>query len=257
MCGLKRPNAGRVSVFGIDVVRDAIAARYLIGLVPQELNFDPFVTTRRALLYQMGYYGQRPDRRRVDEIIEAMGLADKADTITSTLSGGMLRRLLVAKALIHRPRVAFLDEPTAGVDLPLRRDLWAYVRKLRGEGMTIVLTTHYLEEAETLADRVGVLDRGALIANDHPQALIDQHGGKGVRFTLRDPIVESSLPAALREAGARLEADGRQVICPMTDRGIPDVLAALLSVPGARVEEIHTEKASLEQVFLALTGSGK
>src|SRR3954471_4265634 len=156
VCGLVRATAGHARVLGHDVVRDSIAARKLVGLVPQEINFDPFFTPREVLSFQMGYYGQRPDPARIDEVLRALDLSAKADTNTRALSGGMKRRLLIGKALVHRPPVVFLDEPTAGVDVALRRDLWGYVRQLRQGGTTIVLTTHYLEEAEELADRVAV-----------------------------------------------------------------------------------------------------
>ena len=145
VCGLVRASGGRAAVFGHDVRRDAMTARRLVGLVPQEINFDPFFTPREALRFQMGYFGVRPDDARIEELLSALGLADKIDTNARELSGGMKRRLLIAKALSHAPRVVFLDEPTAGVDVALRRDLWAYVRKLRAAGTTIVLTAHYLE----------------------------------------------------------------------------------------------------------------
>src|SRR5262249_5847732 len=152
--------------------------RRAVGLVPQELNFDPFFTSREVLRFQMGYYGVPANERRIDELLEAVDLTEKADTNTRELSGGMKRRLLIAKALVHQPPVVLLDQPTAGVDIALRRDLWAYVRKLRERGTTIVLTTHYLEEAQSLADRVAVIDHGELVSLDTPAALLDQHGRK-------------------------------------------------------------------------------
>src|SRR4051812_44740537 len=188
VCGLVRPTGGVARVMGHDVVRDSIAARKLIGLVPQEVNFDPFFTPREVLAFQMGYYGLPPDPARVDQVLEALDLTSKADTNTRALSGGMKRRLLIGKALVHRPPVVFLDEPTAGVDVGLRRDLWRYVRRLRDEGTTIVLTTHYLEEAEALADRVAVIDKGKLITLDSPRALMARFGQKQVRVTLKQPL---------------------------------------------------------------------
>ena len=180
VCGLVRASGGVARVFGHDVARDAIAARRLVGLVPQEMNFDPFFTPREALAFQMGYYGQRPDAGRVDEVLAAMDLTAKADTNTRALSGGMKRRLLIGKALIHRPRVVFLDEPTAGVDVGLRRDLWQYVRKLRAEGTTIVLTTHYLEEAEALCRNIAIINKGEILANETMDSLIKRHGDKSL-----------------------------------------------------------------------------
>ena len=256
VCGLVRATSGRASVFGHDVRRDAMAARHLVGLVPQEINFDPFFTPREALRFQMGYFGVRPDDARIVELLGALGLADKIDTNARELSGGMKRRLLIAKALSHHPRVVFLDEPTAGVDVALRRDLWAYVRKLRAAGTTIVLTTHYLEEAEALADRVAVIDRGRLITLDRPAALMARHGRKRVKVTLA-PGHTPTLPEKLRALGATTSstaADGLTIDCPVPDAGLDDLLGELARLGGVR--DIHTEEPSLEQVFLALTGGG-
>ncbi len=250
---------------GHDVVRDPIAARKLVGLVPQEINFDPFFTPREVLSFQMGYYGQRPDRARVDEVLRALDLQAKADTNTRALSGGMKRRLLIGKALVHRPRVVFLDEPTAGVDVALRRDLWSYVRRLRQEGTTIVLTTHYLEEAEALADRVAVIDHGQLVGLDTTAALLARFGNKQIRVRLTAPVASvepaasasslPSLPAWLKELGATVDATGHVVTCPLGGMAPAALLARLGSLQPA-VADIDTEQPSLEQVFLALTGGG-
>jgi ABC-2 type transport system ATP-binding protein len=251
VCGLVRPTGGRCSVLGHDVQRDALAARKLIGLVPQELNFDPFFSAREVLRFQMGYYGVEPNDARILEVLTALELRDKADTNTRELSGGMKRRLLIAKALVHRPKVAFLDEPTAGVDVALRRDLWAYVRKLRDEGTTIVLTTHYLEEAEQLADRIAVIDRGELITLDTPSALMAKHGHKQVRFTVAAPITEAQLPARLRELGATVDETRRVVTCAPAHE---DYGALLSAAAPLGITDVQTVQPSLEQVFLALTG---
>jgi ABC-2 type transport system ATP-binding protein len=258
VCGLVRATAGRARVLGCDVVRDAIAARKLVGLVPQEVNFDPFFTPREVLAFQMGYYGQRPDRARVDEVLRALDLSAKADTNTRALSGGMKRRLLIGKALVHRPRVVFLDEPTAGVDVALRRDLWNYVRHLRHEGTTIVLTTHYLEEAEALADRVAVIDRGQLVGLDTTAALLARFGHKQLRVRLVAPLGsaearDAGLPAWLRELGASVDGTGRVITCPLGQIAPAALLARLATLEPA-VADIDTEQPSLEQVFLALTG---
>jgi len=258
VCGLVRASAGRARVLGHDVVADAIAARRLVGLVPQEINFDPFFTPREVLAFQMGYYGQRPDRQRVDEVLRALDLSGKADTNTRALSGGMKRRLLIGKALVHRPRVVFLDEPTAGVDVALRRDLWSYVRQLREEGTTIVLTTHYLEEAEALADRVAVIDRGQLVGLDTTASLLARFGRKQLRVRLTAPVgpvpgaVAPALPAWLLDLGATLDASGRIVTCPL-GAGSPAALLARLATLDPPVADIDTEQPSLEQVFLTLT----
>jgi ABC-2 type transport system ATP-binding protein len=212
--------SGHARVLGHDVVDDAMAARRVVGLVPQEINFDPFFTPREVLRFQMGYFGVPPSNDRIEELLAALALSDKADVSSRELSGGMRRRLLIAKALVHRPRVAFLDEPTAGVDIALRKDLWNYVRKLRAEGTTIVLTTHYLEEAEELADRVAVIDHGRLIAVDKPEVLLRQHGKKRIRFTF-DAAVVAALPARLLALGATLENGGTSRARPSPSRSSP------------------------------------
>jgi ABC-2 type transport system ATP-binding protein len=250
VCGLTRATSGHARVLGYDVVRDAMSARRVVELVPQEINFDPFFTAREVLRFQMGYFGVPPSETRIDELLAALALSDKADVTSRELSGGMRRRLLIAKALVHRPRVAFLDEPTAGVDIALRRDLWSYVRRLRAEGTTIVLTTHYLEEAEELADRVAVIDHGRLITVDTPSELMKRHGSKQVRFTLAEPLTVS-LPEGLRSLGAVLDDARTTVSCPL-DGDASDVMAAVAAMPG-RVIDMRTEQPSLEQVFLALT----
>jgi ABC-2 type transport system ATP-binding protein len=251
VCGLTRATAGTARVLGHDVVHDAMKARRVVGLVPQEINFDPFFTAREVLRFQMGYFGVPPSESRIDELLAALALSDKADVTSRELSGGMKRRLLIAKALVHRPRVAFLDEPTAGVDIALRRDLWTYVRKLRAEGTTIVLTTHYLEEAEELADRVGVIDHGRLITVDKPEVLMSRHGNKQIRFTLAEPLA-TPLSERLTALGAELDAARTIVSCPLMGDA-SDVMAAVAAMPG-RVIDMRTEQPSLEQVFLALTG---
>ena len=261
VCGLVRASAGHARVLGHDVVTDAIAARRLVGLVPQEVNFDPFFTPREVLAFQMGYYGHRPDAARIDDVLRALDLSSKADTNTRALSGGMRRRLLIGKALVHRPRVVFLDEPTAGVDVALRRDLWSYVRQLREEGTTIVLTTHYLEEAEALADRVAVIDRGKLVGLDTTAALLARFGRKQIRVRLATPVGPAggstlpALPAWLVDLGATVDASGRVVTCPL-GAGSPAALLARLATMDPPIADIDTEQPSLEQVFLALTGGG-
>ncbi len=250
VCGLATATSGTARVYGHDVVADAMAARKIVGLVPQEINFDPFFTAREVLRFQMGYFGVPPSETRIEELLAAMALTDKADVTSRELSGGMRRRLLIAKALVHRPRVAFLDEPTAGVDIALRKDLWSYVRKLRAEGTTIVLTTHYLEEAEELADRGAVIDHGKLIAVDKPDVLLKQHGKKQAFFRLAEPLA-SPLPDRLRELGATLDDARTTVSCPI-EGDASAVLAAVAALPD-RVLDMRTEQPSLEQVFLALT----
>jgi ABC-2 type transport system ATP-binding protein len=178
--GLARATSGTVAVLGKDVVRDYRFTRQVVGLVPQEINFDPFFTVEEALHFQAGYFGLKLPEARVVEILSALDLLEKRKVNARALSGGMKRRLLIAKALVHEPRVLFLDEPTAGVDVELRRALWAYVRTLRDRGTTVVLTTHYLEEAEALADRIGLIDHGKLLLVEDKAALLARHGGKAL-----------------------------------------------------------------------------
>src|SRR5512142_3181707 len=203
IAGLLRASAGTVRVLGKDVVRDYRETRRAIGLVPQELNFDPFFTVEETLRFQAGYFGVRLGEERLVEILENLELLERRRANTRALSGGMKRRLLIAKALVHEPRVLFLDEPTAGVDVELRRALWRYVRTLRDRGTTVVLTTHYLEEAEELADRIGVIDRGRLVLVEEKGARRRRHGAKTLRLSVARTLAE--VPPALAALGARLE----------------------------------------------------
>jgi ABC-2 type transport system ATP-binding protein len=242
-----KKTAGTIRVFGKDLDKDGLSPRYDIGLVPQELNFDPFVTVAGALRIQQGYYGRARDEAYLDEVLAALNLSDKRDAPTRTLSGGMKRRLLIAKALIHRPRLVFLDEPTAGVDVELRRDLWAYVRRLRAQGTTVVLTTHYLEEAEELADRVGILDQGRLLVVEDKGALLRRLGEKrlDVRFASALPSVPGAAPGAvLSDGGSRLVYTERA--------GAPSTGSVLsqLYASGLSIVEVETRRSRLEDVLL-------
>src|SRR4051812_36351079 len=205
VAGTSRTTEGTVEVLGHDVVTDYRYTRRAVGLVPQEINFDPFFTVEETLRFQAGYFGVRLADERLVEILSALGLLDKRAANTRALSGGMKRRLLIAKALVHRPTVLFLDEPTAGVDVELRRDLWAYVRKLAAEGTTIVLTTHYLEEAEELAERIGVIKNGRLLVVEDKSELLSHYGRRTVRLRLDEQM--DAIPEPVRAAGAEL-ADG-------------------------------------------------
>ena len=193
LAGLVTKTAGSASIWGYDIDRETREAKRAIGVVPQELNIDPFFTPREALELQAGLYGVPKRRRRTDEILDAVGLTDQADTYARRLSGGMRRRLLVAKAMVHSPPVIVLDEPTAGVDVELRRSFWAYIRKLNAEGATILLTTHYLEEAERFCDEIGIIDHGELIARDTTEAMKQRMDAKVLTIRLTEPL--SDLPA--------------------------------------------------------------
>ncbi|MGQ0507166.1 MAG: ABC transporter ATP-binding protein [Myxococcaceae bacterium] len=248
VCGLVKKTSGSVKVFGTELEADSVRLRADIGLVPQEINFDPFFTVREALELQLGYYGKRKDSARVDEVLAALNLTSKAESATRALSGGMKRRLLIAKALVHKPKLLFLDEPTAGVDVELRRDLWTYVRKLRAEGTTIVLTTHYLEEAEELADRVGIINEGKLLLVEEKNALMLRLGEKRLHVYFASPV--GPLPADI-ESGA-VFGPGRNELTYTERTGRPsagDVLKALYSAQ-LPVSEVETRRSRLEDVLL-------
>ncbi len=249
VCGMVSKSEGTIRVFGTDLAEDPVGPRFEIGLVPQEVSFDPFFTAREALEIQLGYYGRKKDPARIEEVLRALSLWEKADTIARALSGGMKRRLLIAKALVHKPKLLFLDEPTAGVDVELRRDLWDYVRRLRAEGTTIVLTTHYLEEAEELADRVGIIDRGRLLLVEEKGALIRRLGEKQVEVKFSGDV--TALPPLLHDADARLSDDRRAVSWTERAGTAPsgDLLRALYNA-GLPVAEVDTRSARLEDVLL-------
>ena len=253
-CGLVKKTSGTIRLFGLDLDREPLRPRYDVGLVPQEVNFDPFFTVSESLRIQLGYYGRPPDEARIREVLEALSLDDKANAQTRALSGGMKRRLLIAKALVHRPKLVFLDEPTAGVDVELRRDLWAYVRKLRSEGTTVVLTTHYLEEAEQLADRVGIINSGRLLLVEDKAALLRRLGEKRVRITFSAPV--GTLPVGL-DGKAVLAEDRRSLV--VTERaGKPSAgeVLQLLYTGGFPVAEVDTRASRLEDVLIEVLRGG-
>jgi ABC-2 type transport system ATP-binding protein len=255
VAGLVRASGGDVKVLGRDVVDDYRFTRGAIGLVPQEINFDPFFTVEETLRIQAGYFGVRLSPERLDEILGALDLASKRDANTRALSGGMKRRLLIGKALVHEPRVLFLDEPTAGVDVKLRQALWAYVRTLRARGTTIVLTTHYLEEAEDLADRVAVIDRGRILLVEDKERLLARRAGKTLRITLVAPVRE--LPASLAALGARLEDGGHAIAVDAPPGASLGSAIDAIAVARLPVADVETRRASLEDVFVSLLGAGE
>jgi len=255
VAGLLRATTGTVRVLGRDVVLDYRLTRQAIGLVPQEINFDPFFNVEETLRIQAGYFGVRLSEARLHEILDALDLVPKRRTNSRALSGGMKRRLLIGKALVHEPRVLFLDEPTAGVDVELRRALWRYVRTLRDRGTTVVLTTHYLEEAEELADRVGVIDRGHLLVVEDKAELLARHGRRTLRATLIRPL--ESLPPALAALGARLEEGGAAVAVESGPDGALGEVALALVAAGLRVRDVETTRTRLEDVFVRLVGASR
>lgn len=252
LAGLTRMDAGNVAVLGHDTVKDYRQARRALGVVPQELVYDPFFSVREVLRLQAGYFGLgRENDAWIEELLQALMLVDKAETNMRSLSGGMKRRVLVAQALVHRPQVVVLDEPTAGVDVDLRQSLWQFIRRLHSEGHTIVLTTHYLEEAEALCDRIAILDRGAVIALDTKQGLLAR-GMDSVMFSVQTETPVTHLPPTL-EAKVK-QRRGNELILQLHRRNdsIADVVDALRA-QGAVITDLHTEKPDLEDVFLELT----
>ena len=242
LAGLTRPSAGSVSVLGSDVQRDYAQARRKLGVVPQELVFDPFFNIREALRIQSGYFGVRNNEAWIDELLESLGLADKAQANMRQLSGGMKRRFLVAQALVHKPPVIVLDEPTAGVDVELRQTLWQFIAKLNKQGHTVLLTTHYLEEAEALCGRIAMLKSGRIVALDHTSELLKAASSNVLRFK-----VEGTLPEALR---TQARVTGRIVQFPAHDALEIERYLAAVREAGLHAEDVEIRKADLEDVFL-------
>ncbi len=244
LAGLSRATSGNVTVMGHDVVADYAAARRALGIVPQELVFDPFFSVRETLRIQSGYFGVRNNEAWIDELLESLGLADKATSNMRQLSGGMKRRVLVAQALVHRPPVIVLDEPTAGVDVELRQTLWHFVARLNREGHTVLLTTHYLEEAEALCHRIAMLKQGRVVALDRTANLLARAASTMLRFKSDD-----ALPA---ELAARARITGRIVQLAARDAAEVESLLAQLRANGVRIEELEIGRADLEDVFLEI-----
>lgn len=252
LAGLVRPTAGNISVMGFDVVNDYQAARQCLGIVPQELVFDPFFNVREMLRFQAGYFGCGPENDAwVDEILEGLGLADKAHTNMRKLSGGMKRRALIAQALAHRPPVIVLDEPTAGVDVELRQMLWEFIKKLNTAGHTIVLTTHYLEEAEALCSRVGMMKHGKIVALDSTANLLNNFAGKQLRLTLGQVGLPPQIATLLR-------SEERGVFTFALDNmaQIEFVLSALREA-NINILDMQLKEADLEDVFLSVVGQSQ
>jgi ABC-2 type transport system ATP-binding protein len=248
LAGLSRATQGSCRVLGHDVVADYRDARRSLGVVPQELVYDPFFTVREMLRFQSGYFGLRKNDAWIDELLHNLGLTDKADINTRLLSGGMKRRVLVAQALVHKPPVIVLDEPTAGVDVELRQNLWGFIRRLNRDGHTIVLTTHYLEEAETLCSRIAMLKQGEIIALDTTHNLLSAHAATQVRLKLNP----NRLPDALRPLLAAEEGGCFHLV--LNDyTGLEGVLATLREASVA-VDVLEVSKPDLEEVFLRIMG---
>ncbi len=257
VCGIVRATSGTVLVEGHDIQRDFRAARERIGLVPQELAIEAFETVRAAAAFSRGLFGRAPDPACVERVLRDLSLWDRRDDILMTLSGGMKRRVMIAKALAHEPRILFLDEPTAGVDVELRRDLWDLVRRLRDQGVTIILTTHYIDEAEELADRIGVVNHGELVVVDEKKALMRKLGKRQLTLTLQAPL--AAVPAELADWKLALNADGHELQftfdAALEQTGVGPLLRRLEQL-GIGWRDLNTRETSLEEIFVSLVGRG-
>lgn len=251
LAGLVIKSSGTVKVWDIDLDQDARNARAAIGIVPQEVTFDPFFTPRQMLDIQAGLYGVPKDRRRTMEILEMVGLADKADAYSRSLSGGMRRRLMVAKAMVHAPPILVLDEPTAGVDIELRQQLWANVREMNKRGVTILLTTHYLEEAQELCDQIAIINHGRVITSESTDSLLSRIEGKEIRFRLdRMPDV---IPEGLKAYQVEKAGQRSLIIRYNPAEQSVEAMIAAIHAAGHQIADIQTDDSDLEDVFLQLT----
>jgi ABC-2 type transport system ATP-binding protein len=257
ICGIVTASSGRVTADGHDIVADAVAARSLIGLVPQELSTDAFESVWATVRFSRGLFGKSPNPAHLEKVLRALSLWDKKDSKIMTLSGGMKRRVLIAKALSHEPSILFLDEPTAGVDVELRRDMWQMVRDLRDSGVTIILTTHYIEEAEEMADRIGVINKGELIVVEDKAVLMRKLGKKQLTLQLQHPM--QSIPQTLSTLALELADDGHALIYTFDtqseETGIAELLRQLAEL-GIDFKDLHSSESSLEDIFVSLVRSG-
>ncbi|MGE5564619.1 MAG: ABC transporter ATP-binding protein [Parcubacteria group bacterium] len=253
VCGLVNASTGTVLADGLDIRRDWREARMKIGLVPQELATEAFETVWATVTFSRGLFGRPPNPAYVEKVLRSLSLWDKKDAKIQTLSGGMKRRVMIAKALSHEPRILFLDEPTAGVDVELRRDMWEVVRGLRDSGVTIILTTHYIEEAEEMADRIGVINKGELILVEEKAALMEKLGRKQLTLQLSEPL--TTLPALLADYNLELSEDGQALTYTFeTERERTKITALLraLDAEGIVFSDLNTSQSSLEEIFVSL-----
>ncbi|MDH7972644.1 ABC transporter ATP-binding protein [Sphingomonas sp. AR_OL41] len=258
ICGIVRPSAGTITVMGHDAIGDFRAARRLIGLVPQELSVDMFETVLATVKFSRRLFGKAADDGYIEQVLKDLSLWDKRKSKVAELSGGMKRRVLIAKALSHEPEILFLDEPTAGVDVALRRDMWKLVHRLREKGTTIILTTHYIEEAEEMADRVGVIDKGRLILVEDKAVLMRKLGKRRMLISLQEPMAE--VPAGLAEWHLELADEGRQLLylfdAQAERTGIPSLLRKLNELH-IGFKDLETSKSSLEDIFVDLVANDR
>jgi len=253
ICGIVNPTSGTVTVDGHDNIKEFRAARAKIGLVPQELSTDAFESVWNTVAFSRGLFGKAKNPAHLEEVLRSLSLWDKRNSRIMTLSGGMKRRVLIAKALAHEPEILFLDEPSAGVDVELRRDMWELVRKMRARGVTIVLTTHYIEEAEEMADRIGVISKGKLIVVDDKAGLMRKLGKKQLKLQLQSPV--QTIPESLSAYQLEIASDGHELIYTFdTQRdhtGIADLLRQLDRL-GIDFKDLHSKQSSLEEIFISL-----
>jgi ABC-2 type transport system ATP-binding protein len=257
ICGIVNPSEGTVSVDGHDIIKDFRAARSLIGLVPQELTTDAFETVWATTSFSRGLFGKPRNRAHIAKVLKALSLWDKKDNKIMTLSGGMKRRVLIAKALSHEPQVLFLDEPTAGVDVELRKDMWEVVRSLRDAGVTIILTTHYIHEAEEMADRIGIINKGEIILVENKDALMRKLGKKHLTLHLHAKL--DAIPDALAAYRLTIAADGSELVYSYDTQGERTGITALLgdlNRAGIRFRDLETTESSLEDIFVDLVRQG-
>ena len=253
ICGISKFTSGKITLAGHDIVQNYRAARKMIGMVPQELSLESFETVMNTLRFSRGLFGKAPNDSYLEEILEQLSLLDKRNSQILELSGGMKRRLSIAKALSHEPQLLFLDEPTAGVDVELRKDMWVLVRRLRNEGVTVILTTHYIEEAEAIADRVGIIDKGQLLLVEEKESLMQRLGQKQLTIELQDPLTE--LPSKLSDYDIILAAGRQSLIYTYNMRsgrtGINQILSNLTQ-SGIIFKDLQTKQSSLEDIFMSL-----
>jgi ABC-2 type transport system ATP-binding protein len=255
ICGIVNPSTGTVTADGHDIIRDFRAARATIGLVPQELTTDAFETVFATVSFSRGLFGKPANPAYVEKVLKQLSLWDKKDSKIMTLSGGMKRRVLIAKALSHEPRILFLDEPTAGVDVQLRQEMWEVVRQLRNDGVTIILTTHYIDEAEEMADRIGVISKGEIILVEEKAELMAKLGRKQLTLILTQPL--SAVPEALAPFELALAPSGTELTYTYDTRGERTGITALLrglSDSGIAFRDLQTKQSSLEEIFVSLVG---
>ncbi|HEX2529182.1 MAG TPA: ABC transporter ATP-binding protein [Geminicoccus sp.] len=253
ICGIVNPTTGKVLADGHDIVRDYRMARTKIGLVPQELTTDAFESVAATMKFSRGLFGKPPNSAYIEKVLRDLSLWEKRDSKIMALSGGMKRRVMIAKALSHEPKILFLDEPSAGVDVELRRDMWAMVRELRQSGVTIILTTHYIEEAEEMADRIGVIDKGEIVLVEEKDVLMRDLGKRQLTLHLQNPV--HALPPELAGYGLELSEDGSQIVYRFATQdeqsGIPNLLRRLGS-QGIDFKDLQTSQTSLEEIFVSL-----